>query len=48
MNRFDRYVSALWQEYKLWGFVVLVVLAVAIAYIFGIDVGGYVNRWLGL
>lgn len=48
MERLDRYVKAIWAEYKIWGFVVLIVLAAVIAYVFGVDLGGYINRLLGL
>lgn len=52
MNRFDRYMAALWGEYKIWGFVIvvaliLIVLVVA-ALVLGVDIGAYVNKWLGL
>jgi len=52
MERFDRYVAALWAQYKIWGFVIIVavllVVLVVAALVLGVDVGGYVNRLLGL
>lgn len=48
MNLYDKFVVPLWKEYKLWGFILIAVLLLAAAYIFGVDIGGYINRWLGL
>lgn len=48
MDRFDRYLSALWSRNGLLGIVVVVVLIAALCYVFGVDVGGFVNRMLGL
>ncbi len=47
MNRFDTYVKALWTEYKIWGFVIVFVLIVAALYLFKVDVGQFINNWLG-
>lgn len=51
-NRFDRYMAALWGEYKIWGIVIAVVLIMVVLVVasalLGVDIGGYVNRWLGL
>lgn len=51
-QRFDSYIKAIWIEYKIWGFVLIFVLLLGAAWIFGVDLGGFVNaawqRWLGL
>lgn len=47
MERFDRYVAALWGKYGIWAFVLIAVLLLGAAYLFGVDLGGYVNRLLG-
>lgn len=46
MSRFDKYLSALWSRNGLFGVVVVVLLAAALAWWFGIDVGGFVNRFV--
>ena len=52
MERLDRYVTALWGKYGIWGFVlivaVLLVVVVVAALVLGVDVGGYINRLLGV
>ena len=48
MERLDRYVKAIWAEYKLVGFIAIAVVLLIAAYVFGVDLGGYVNRLLGL
>lgn len=52
MSRFDRYVAAIWGQYKIWGFAIVLVLVlitlVVASMVLGVDVGGFVNRWLGL
>lgn len=46
--RLDSYVKAIWGRYGLGGFVVIAVLLLGAAYLFGVDLGGWVNRLLGL
>jgi len=48
MERLDRYVKAIWAEYKLVGFIAIAVVLLIAAYVFGVDLGGYINRLLGL
>jgi len=47
-QRLDGYVKAIWSEYKLWGFVVIGVLLLVAAYVFGVDLGGWLNNLLGV
>jgi hypothetical protein len=47
-QRFDTYVKAIWKQYKLPGFIAIIVLLLAAAYLFGVDLGGAINRWMGL
>lgn len=47
LERFDRYVAAIWGKYGIWGFVLIALLLLGAAYLFGVDVGGYVNGLLG-
>lgn len=50
MNWYDKFIVPLWKEYKLWGFLimiaVLLVILVVAALVLGVDIGGFVNRWL--
>lgn len=46
--RVDSYIKAIWGRYGLWGFVLIAVLLLGAAYLFGVDLGGYFNRLLGL
>lgn len=48
MDRFDRYLSALWSRNGLLGIVVVVLLVAALCWLFKVDVGGFVNRMLGV
>lgn len=45
-ERFDTYVKAIWTQYKLPGFIAIVVLLLAAAYVFGVDLGGAINAFL--
>ena len=47
-QRFDTYVKAIWTQYKLPGFIAIVVLLLAAAYVFGVDLGGWLNNLLGV
>ena len=52
MERFDRYVKAIWDKMGLYGFVLIVAVILAVlvvaALVLGVDVGGYINGLLGL
>lgn len=48
MDRLDRYVKAIWDKMGLWGFVLIAVLLLGAAYLFGVDVGAWANRLLGV
>jgi len=48
MERLDRYVRAIWSEYKIWGFVLIFILLLVAAWVFKVDLGVYFNRLLGL
>lgn len=48
IERLDGYIKAIWGQYKIWGFVLIFVLLLGAAYLFGVDLGGYFNRLLGL
>lgn len=52
MERFDRYVKAIWDKMGIWGFVIIVavllVVVVVASLVLGVDVGGYLNRLLGV
>lgn len=48
MERFDRYVKAIWGQYKIWGFILIALLLLGAAYVFGVDLGGYINNLLGV
>lgn len=45
---YQKFIVPLWKEYKLPGFIVIALLILAAAWLFGVDLGGYVNRLLGL
>lgn len=45
---YQKLIVPLWTEYKLPGFIVIVVLLLAAAWFFGVDLGTYFNRRLGL
>lgn len=50
MQKLDGYIKAIWGRYAIWGFVLLVVVAVAVLtwlQWLGVDVAGYVNDWMG-
>ena len=47
-ERFDTYVKAIWTQYKLPGFIAIVVLLLAAAYVFGVDLGAWANNLLGV
>lgn len=47
-ERFDTYVKAIWTQYKLPGFIAIAALLLAAAYIFGVDLGGWLNKLLGV
>jgi len=48
MDWYEKFIVPLWNEYKLWGFILIAVLLLGAAWLFGVDLGGYVNGWLGL
>lgn len=48
MERFDRYLKALWDRYGLPGVLVVVAAAAGLIWLSGIDVAAIVNRALGL
>lgn len=52
IERLDSYIKAVWGKYGLWGFVLIIAVALAVvivaALVLGIDVAGAVNRWLGV
>lgn len=43
MKRFDRYVSAVWKYYGLWGILLIVAVVAFLCWFFGVDVGGMIN-----
>lgn len=45
---YQKFIVPLWTEYKIWGFILIAALVLGAAYVFGVDVGGYINRLLGL
>jgi hypothetical protein len=47
MDWYQKFIVPLWKEYKLWGFILIGVLLLGAAYIFGVDLGGYINGLLG-
>ena len=49
-QRLDSYVKAIWDKYKIWGFVlagVAVLCALTWLQWLGVDFVGYVNDWMG-
>ena len=48
MDRFDRYLKALWEKNGLVGVLVVVAVAAGLVWWSGIDVAGIVNHMLGL
>lgn len=52
LQRLDTYIKAVWKRYALWGFVLIVVVTLAVLtwlqLVLGVDVSGYVNRLLGV
>lgn len=48
MDWYSKFVVPVWKQYKIWPFAALVVLLLIAAYIFGVDLGAYFNRLLGL
>jgi hypothetical protein len=52
MERFDRYVKAIWEKMGLYGFIIIVAVILAVlvvaALVLGVDIGGYINRLLGV
>lgn len=50
MPNLDGYIKAVWKKYAIWGFVTIVaVLVIVVTWLqwLGVDVAGYVNRWMG-
>lgn len=48
MDWYSKFIVPIWKEYKIWGFILIAALVLGAAYAFGVDVGGYVNKLLGL
>lgn len=48
MDWYSKFIVPIWKEYKIWGFVLIGVLLLVAAYVFGVDLGSYFNRLLGL
>ena len=48
MDWYEKFIVPIWKQYKLPGFIAIVVLLLAAAYVFGVDLGGAINRWMGL
>lgn len=48
MERFDRYVKAIWDKYGIWAFVLIIVLLLGAAYLFGVDLATFFNNLLGV
>jgi hypothetical protein len=48
MERFDRYVKALWEKNGLVGVLIVVAAAAGLIWLSGIDVAAIANRLLGL
>ena len=44
----DEYIRAIYKDHKIWGFVVIGVLLLVAAYVFGVDLGGWLNNLLGV
>lgn len=45
---YQKFIVPLWNEYKLPGFIIIIVLLLIAAWFFGVDIGGYINARLGL
>lgn len=45
---YQKFIVPLWKEYKLPGFIIIIVLLLIAAWFFGVDIGGFVNARLGL
>jgi hypothetical protein len=48
MERINEYIKAVWTKYGLWPFVLIFVMVLVAAYIFGVNIGGYFNGLLGV
>lgn len=48
MNRFDRYVSAVWKRYGMVGIVIVIVMGTGLALLFRIPVAQWLSSLLGL
>ncbi len=48
LTKADEYIRAIWSKTGLWGFIIIGVLLLAAAYIFGVDLGGWLNNLLGV
>jgi hypothetical protein len=48
LERFDRYLKVIWDEYKGLGVLVAIGVVVGLIWLSGIDVAAIVNRSLGL
>jgi len=48
MDWYNKFIVPIWKEYKLWGFILIAVLVLAAAWVFKVDIGGFINGWLGV
>ena len=48
MDWYEKFIVPIWKQYKLPGFIAIVVLLLAAAYSFGVDLGGWLNNLLGV
>lgn len=52
MDWYTKFIVPVWNKYAIWGFVLIGALALGALWyaqaFLGVDVGGYVNRLLGL
>lgn len=51
MPNLDKYIKAIWSRYAIWGFVLLLVVALGaltwLQLVLGVDVRGAINAWMG-
>lgn len=45
---YQKLIAPVWKRYGVWPFALLLVVALIAAYVFGVDLGTYINRRLGL
>ena len=48
MNIYDKFIKPVWTRYGIWPFAALIVVVLAAAYLFQVDLGGYFNHLLGV